>query len=195
MYEHFLSGFDQKIIVLHPGECLVTEDDIILATTLGSCISVALWDPRLKIGGLNHFMLTGEVRGDLSQDYEHAKYGMYAMEMLINELLHRRSRKGDLRAKVFGGGSVVPGMNGALHSVPVANAEFAFRYLKKEGIPVLSSDTGGIEARKILFFPKTGKVLLKRIAGGILSEVRREESEYLRVAREKTAKSGDVTLF
>lgn len=195
MYEHSFPRFDRRVLVIHQGECLATGEDIIISTVLGSCVSVALRDERLRIGGLNHFMLPGEVRRDSTADYDHARYGMYAMELLINELLKLGARKDQLRAKVFGAGSVLSTLSGGLRNVAADNEEFVFRYLHTEGIPVLSSDTGGREARKILFFPVSGKVLLKRVSGAMGAVVVKEEKAYLNRIAEREARSGDVTFF
>ena len=194
MYEHRLSRFDQSITIIHPGEYLATTSDIIISTVLGSCISVALRDKVLSIGGLNHFMLPGSLESRDFTESPNAKYGMYAMELLINELLKLGCRRERLEAKVFGGGSVL-GHGSNPGGVPKSNIDFAFDYLETENIPVLSSDVGGREARKILFFVRSGKVLLKRITGTLIVAVEREEEVYLKRIAEIQAKSGEVILF
>ncbi len=194
MYEHRLSRFDQAITIIHPGEYLATSADIIISTVLGSCISVALRDKSLSIGGMNHFMLPGSLETRNSMESPNAKYGMYAMELLINDLLKLGCKRERLEAKVFGGGSVLGHGNNPA-SVPRSNIDFAFDFLKTEDIPVLSSDVGGREARKILFFAKSGKVLLKRITGTLIVAVEKEEEVYLKRIAEIQATSGDVILF
>jgi chemotaxis protein CheD len=194
MYEHRLTRFEQAITIIHPGEYLATSADIIISTVLGSCISVALRDKNLSIGGLNHFMLPGSLESRRTMESPNAKYGMYAMELLINDLLKRGCRREHLEAKVFGGGSVL-GHGSTPGGIPRSNIDFAFDFLKTEGIPVLSSDVGGREARKILFFVKSGRVLLKRITGTLIVAVEREEEVYLKRIAEIQAKSGDVILF
>jgi chemotaxis protein CheD len=195
VYHHRLTGFDVPMITIHPGELYVSSDDVAIVTVLGSCVSVALRDRSGSRGGLNHFMLTGDSKGaDLARNPD-AKYGMYAMELLINELFKAGSRKQDLEAKVFGGASVLrlaagtPGEG--LHE---ANVAFALEYLKLEGIPVLASDTGGFAARKILFFPRTGRVLLKRFGGAAVRAVERAEEGYL-VGLRRQPPEGEVVLF
>ncbi|HPB65885.1 MAG TPA: chemotaxis protein CheD [Spirochaetales bacterium] len=192
MYEHKLSRFDQSVLTIHPGEYHVSRDDIIISTVLGSCVSVAFWDRRLQQGGMNHFMLPGDVSdADLVRN-PNAKYGMFAIELLYNELMKLGSMKRDLVAKVFGGASVLKLETGPT-KVPKGNVDFAQAYLHAEGIPIIANDTGGILPRKIFFFAQTGKVLLKRIAGAMASEVEREEALYL--DKIKRAESGKVTLF
>jgi chemotaxis protein CheD len=123
-----------------------------------------------------------------------AKYGMYAMELLINDLMKLGARRGALKAKVFGGGSVLHLVGGAGSKIPGNNIEFAYEYLRKEGIPVLASDVGGREPRKIFFFARTGKVLLKRIAGTLADLTEKEEERYLNDLRSRE-REGTITLF
>ncbi|MBN1241075.1 MAG: chemotaxis protein CheD [Spirochaetales bacterium] len=195
MYHHRLSGFDVPMVTIHPGEFWVTSDDVAIVTVLGSCVSVALRDRSGARGGLNHFMLTGDLKGsDLARSPD-AKYGMYAMELLINELIKAGSAKRDLEAKVFGGASVLRLAAGSPGSrLHEANVAFALDYLKLEGIPLLASDTGGFAARKIFFFPRTGRVLLKRFGGAAVAAVERAEEGYLSDLR-RHPPEGDVVLF
>jgi chemotaxis protein CheD len=194
VFKHTVSQFEQELITIHPGEYFATKEDTIVSTVLGSCIAVGVFDPQARAGGLNHFMLPGEYgKSDLTRS-PNAKYGMFAMELLINELMKLGASRGELRAKVFGGGSVLHFSGGAVNKIPGSNIDFAFEYLAKEKIPVLASDVGGTEPRKILFFARTGKVLLKRIGGSQLDLVERDEERYF--ARLKGREfEGSVTLF
>ena len=192
MFKHKLSRFEQDIITIHPGEYYVSDVDVVIATVLGSCVSVSLWDWRLKQGGINHFMLPGDLDRPEVVLSKNAKYGMFAMELLYNELFKKQSRKQDIVAKVFGGASVLK-LVGKTNKIPKANVDFALAYLETEKIPIVANDTGGNLPRKIFFFAKTGKVLLKRIAGTMVSQVEREEEAYLdNILRLET---GSVTLF
>jgi chemotaxis protein CheD len=202
MFHHTLSAFSQPVTVLHPGELIASAEDIIISTVLGSCVGVCLYDERLNLGGLNHFMLAGEFReGHKRNDpsrfiEESARYGLYAMELLINELLKLGAVKKRLKAKVFGGACMFSSCeDGQISSVPQANVAFALDFLKTEGIPVIKSDTGGRTARKIYFFPKTGKVLLKRVHGSLLRKVESDEHGYLRRIEEKRLHQGELILF
>jgi chemotaxis protein CheD len=168
---------------------------MIISTVLGSCIAVALYDPEARAGGLNHFMLPGEFsREDLVRN-PNAKYGMYAMELLVNDLLKMGLKRRDLRAKVFGGGAVLHFVDGSVTRIPQSNIDFAFEYLEKESIPVLASDVGGREPRKIFLFAQTGKVLLKRIAPSQIDLVEKEEVRYLETVKKEEAEAGSITLF
>ncbi len=196
MYRHFNNRFAKEVAFLHPGEYFATGDDILISTVLGSCIAVALYDRRNSIGGLNHFMLPGSVdrNGDAVAS-ETGKYGMYAMELLINQMMKMGTRRSDLVAKVFGGGHVLRSSVTGGGTVPQSNIRFAFEYLALENIPVESSDVGGTIARKVFLFPRTFRVLMKRITGNLIVDVEREEEQYLEKIQRESKKGGDVTLF
>jgi chemotaxis protein CheD len=194
LFKHSISQFEQELITIHPGEYFATKDDTIISTILGSCVAVGLFDPRTKTGGLNHFMLPGESgKIDLIKS-PNAKYGMYAMELLINDLMKLGVKKISLLAKVFGGGSVLKLSGGGGSKIPGNNIDFAFEYLREEGIPVIASDVGGCEPRKIFFFAQSGKVLLKRIAGTVADLAEREEERYLSTISVHEPE-GEVRLF
>lgn len=195
MFRHRISQFEQEVVTIHPGEYFATRDDTIISTVLGSCIAVALYDEAAGAGGLNHFMLPGEVAKDEIIRNPNAKYGMYAIELLINELMKLGIRKRDIKAKVFGGGAVLHFADGSITRIPQSNIDFTFEYLEKEKIPVLASDVGGREPRKIFLFPRTGKVLLKRIAANQLDLVEKEEERYFEAIREEEQAAGAVVLF
>jgi chemotaxis protein CheD len=194
MYTHYNGRFERDVTILHPGEYLATGEDIIISTVLGSCIAVALHDASTGLGGLNHFMLPGELHSRQFYAEESGRYGMYAMELLINEMLKLGARREKLTAKVFGGGHVLSGGAG---NIPDSNITLAMEFLETERIPVISSDVGGTDARKVLFFVSTARVLLKRFGGQKAAPVQREERAYLsRISSRKTPpKDSDVTFF
>ncbi|MGO8695509.1 MAG: chemotaxis protein CheD [Rectinemataceae bacterium] len=194
MFWHKLSRFDQQVVTIHPGEFYATRKDAIISTVLGSCVSVGLFDSVSGIGGLNHFMLPGEMQREELIVNPNARYGMYAMELLINELLKMGLPKACMKAKIFGGGSVLRLPDGSATRIPRSNVDFAFEYLRKESIPVLASDVGGLLPRKIYFFPRTGRVLLKRIGGAVAGLVEREEETYLEGILSSPGE-GSITLF
>ncbi len=194
MFRHSVSQFEQELITIHPGEYFATLDDTIVSTVLGSCIAVAIYDLEARAGGLNHFMLPGDFGKSELVRSPNAKYGMYAMELLINDLMKLGARRPALKAKVFGGGAVLRLPGGGGTKIPGSNIDFAFEYLSKEGIPVLASDVGGNEPRKIFFFARSGKVLLKRIGGVLAGLVEKEEERYLSELKSR-APEGAVTIF
>lgn len=122
--------------------------DDVLTTVLGSCISICLHDRRAGVGGMNHFLLPG----DPSRNKGEARYGINAMELLINAMLKAGARPGQLEAKVFGGANAT----GSRVPVGEMNAKFAFWFLENEGIPCVARDVGGTHARKLRYWPNSG---------------------------------------
>ena len=149
--------FDIDAAKIGPGEYYITQRNMVIVTVLGSCVSVCLRDAVAKVGGMNHFMLPNrDVEGPLSAS---ARYGAYAMEVLINQLFALGARRERLEAKVFGAARVLPGMS----DIGERNAAFAIEYLKRESIRIVAEDLGSEEPCKIYFFTQTGRVLLKRL--------------------------------
>jgi chemotaxis protein CheD len=194
MYRHYNQRFERHVAIIHPGEYLATQDDIVISTVLGSCVAVALHDPTTRTSGMNHFMLPGELdTRDFYAD-ESGRYGMFAMELLINDMLKAGARKDRLVAKVFGGGHVLSTSAG---NIPDSNIAFAMEFLETERIPVESSNVGGTEARKIFLFVTSNRVLLKRFGGQKAAPVEREETRYLTRIKKRDTKPADdgVTFF
>jgi chemotaxis protein CheD len=131
-----------------------------LATLLGSCVSVCLFDPVAQLGGLNHFMLPTCRKGTYAED-EIALAGDYAMQVLVNGLLARGAQKSRLVAKAFGGGNILSSIRTAIGD---QNASYAREWLERERIPLVAHDLGGPWSRKVVFRPNTGDVYCKRIA-------------------------------
>ena len=173
---------------LLPTQYLVVDDGTALVTVLGSCIAACVRDPLLQLGGMNHFMLPEGNVGDGAP----ARYGSYAMEMLINELLKRGASRRRLEAKVFGGANVLKGFTS--NPVGTRNAEFVLAYLDAEQIPVVAEDLRGIHPRKVWFFPETGKVMVNRLPHAHEAEVVAAETA-VRARLSKTPVSGGVELF
>ncbi len=194
MYHHYNRAYDRDTTILHPGEYYATRDEIIISTVLGSCVAVALYDPVEKIGGLNHFMLPGELHSRAFYREESGRYGMYAMELLINSIIKQGGIKKRLEAKVFGGGHVLDTNAG---NIPDSNIAFALDFLESEKLPVISQDVGGNQARKVLMFPESSRILLKRFGGKTIRPIEREEAAYLsRIQNKRRVESGsNVTFF
>jgi len=151
-YDAFFKNDAVKIL---PGEYFVYREDILIMTTLGSCIAACLWDRDAKIGGMNHFMLP-------EGDSDSGRYGSFAMELLINEMMKQGASRATMEAKVFGGGQVVEGMN--TMNIGERNTAFVTDYLKTERIPIMSKDVLGPHPRKVCFLPASGKAMVKRLA-------------------------------
>lgn len=173
-----------------PGEFYSSGDDIVISTLLGSCIAVSLHDPVAKVGGLNHFMLPTR-----SGDRDSAKYGVNAMELLINDLMKKGAARARFRAKVFGGGSMLSASDAKVFDVPKMNIDFAFQFLELEGIPVDSYSVGGADPRRVYFFPASGKVLVKYSKPGAGTAVARVEREYAHRLAERRGPSMGPILF
>jgi chemotaxis protein CheD len=179
MYRHYNLKFKKDTEVIGPGERYATAEDIIISTVLGSCVAVALIDFHAGISGLNHYMLPGN---DLKSFFlgEEGKYGIHAMDLLLSDMERLGATGERMEAKIFGGGAVLRLRGKAASSVPDTNIDFAYSILeKKYGFPITASDVGGTHARKLLFFTKTGKVLVKRLTGTMVTPVAVEEENLL----------------
>jgi chemotaxis protein CheD len=178
----------QAVKVL-PGEYFVTTSDMVLVTVLGSCVSACIRDRDKGIGGMNHFMLP-EGGGD--QLAGSARYGGFAMEVLVNHLLKMGARRNNLEAKVFGGAAVMASLSQS--QVGERNAQFVLEYLKTEGIPIVARDLLDVYPRKLYFFPYSGRVLMKKLVHVSNDTLAKREIEYARRLKGKPI-GGDVELF
>jgi chemotaxis protein CheD len=180
--------FQYDAVKVLPGEYFVASDDLMIMTVLGSCISACLWDTRARAGGMNHFMLPD---GD-SVDGG-GRYGSYAMELLINQMLKLGARRETMQAKVFGGAQVMAGFTSM--NVGERNTKFVMDYLATERIPVVSQDVLDIHPRKVCFFPLTGKALVKRLAHSHPETLAVEERKGNALSVAKSTSGGSVDLF
>ena len=169
---------------VHPGAWLIDSEKP-LATLLGSCVTVCLFDPGLKIGGINHFMLPDMGRSNHG-DVDSLLSGNYAMEALLNGLLIKGAKKQRLQAKAFGGGTIIDTDSGA-QSIGMRNASFAKEWLNREGIPLRSSDFLGPWSRKIIFLPFNGEAFCKRLITNMANAevIAREERAYAQTLLQK----------
>ncbi|MCX7814171.1 MAG: chemoreceptor glutamine deamidase CheD [Tepidimonas ignava] len=183
----FDQHFKYAAVKVLPGEYFVADEDILIMTVLGSCIAACIWDSRLRIGGMNHFMLP-EGGADAG-----GRYGSYAMELLINELVKRGSTREYMQAKVFGGGAVIAGMTSM--NVGERNTQFVLDYLATERIPVVSKDVMDIYPRKVVFFPVTGKAMVKRLAHAHPDLLEQQERQGTATRLAQARAGGTVDLF
>ncbi|MDP2824715.1 MAG: chemoreceptor glutamine deamidase CheD [Sulfuritalea sp.] len=187
---YFDPTFGAEAVKVLPGEYFVTTTDMLLVTVLGSCVSACIRDREKGIGGMNHFMLADSA--EQSPYSASARYGTYAMEILINHLLKLGARRGSLDAKVFGGGRVMAALSSSY--VGERNSSFVLEFLRIEGIPVSARDLLDVHPRKVYFFPATGRVLVKKLTRLHNDTLMRRETEY--AARlTKAPVSGDIELF
>ncbi len=180
--------FHYDTVKVLPGEYFVSGDDLVIMTVLGSCIAACLWDGRARVGGMNHFMLPD---GDSIDGG--GRYGSYAMELLINEMLKKGARRESMQAKVFGGAQVMAGFTTL--NVGERNTKFVFEYLATERIPVVSQDVLDIHPRKVCFFPASGKALVKRLAHTHPETLVVEERKGNAATVVKATSGGSVDLF
>lgn len=192
MNSYFDNHFNKKIVTIYPGEFYTSRDNEMISTVLGSCISIALFDSEKKIGGLNHFMLAKDtsIEDDRESKRLMGKFGEYAMELLIKDVMDKGAKLENLQAKVFGGSNVfnLPATSGT--QVGEVNIKFAFDYLKQKKIPVITSNTGGTAPRKIFFDPVSSKVYLKYIQNhNVDAQLESKEEAYLNEINLKEVKN------
>lgn len=198
-FEHVNRYWDKRMNVaaakILPGELYVSRSGEMIVTVLGSCVSACIRDKQLGIGGMNHFMLPQQ-NAHSSQKWGGeaglaSRYGNWAMEYLINEILKLGGTRRNLEIKIFGGGNVLSNMT----EVGSRNVDFVKKYLYEENFDVAAEDVGGESARKVLYFPDTGAVKVRKIRQVPNDTILRREREYSRGLVEKPDTSGGVELF
>lgn len=179
--------FRSDAVKVLPGEYYVSGDDLVVMTVLGSCIAACIWDPRVRVGGMNHFMLP-EGGSDSG-----GRYGSYAMELLINELMKQGARRETMQAKVFGGGAVMSSFT--TMNVGERNTKFVLDYLQTERIAVVSKDVLDVHPRKVCFFPATGKAMVKRLASSNTDALETQERKGSAATVVTSTAGGSIDLF
>ncbi|SOZ19084.1 Putative chemotaxis protein cheD [Cupriavidus taiwanensis] len=173
---YFDREFGKQAIKLLPNEYYVTREDVVLTTVLGSCVAACIRDEVAGVGGMNHFMLPDDDGSADRMLSASMRYGSYALEVLINELLKMGARRERLEAKVFGGGAVLANMTTL--NIGDRNADFVLRYLKTEEVRVAAQDLRGPHARRVSYFPIGGLALVRRLT---------RQDDQVSVAREERA--------
>lgn len=174
------------------GQCFASREGAILQTLLGSCVSVCLFDPSVRVGGMNHILLPG--KADFRTFNEPARYGINAMELLVNEMCKLGGARSRMQAKVFGGANVLGGISQEKSPGP-KNVEFVREYLLMEGIPLLKHDTGGLTTRIIQYHTDTFEVFVKRIPPQYARQALDEEKKLSAKSAENAARKSDVVFF
>ena len=203
-YEHIKRYWDvrhQSIVAkVLPGEFYVTKHSEVLTTVVGSCVSACIYDPSIGLGGMNHFMLpTGKIPPDRWENTAVSaanRYGNYAMEHVINDILKYGGRRERLQVKLFGGGQIISSMA----AVGQQNIEFVRHYVLNEGLHLVASDLGDMYPRKLLFYPKKGLVRVKKLRGpdSDKASILQQETAYQRSLNQQQSTdtdAGDVDLF
>ena len=160
-HHYFDREFGVEAVKLLPGEYYVTGKDMVLTTVLGSCVSACLRDTTAGIGGMNHFMLPNDADPSCRDSAAAMRYGAYAMEVLLNELIKAGARRERLEAKVFGGGAVLANMT--MLNIGERNADFVLRYLQLEQVRIAAQDLRGDLPRRINYFPGSGRVTVRKL--------------------------------
>ena len=189
----FDARLDAVVATLHPGDYYVATAGELIGTVLGSCVSACVRDSRLRIGGMNHFMLPVDRSEGTSAWGNTAsastRFGNVAMERLINEILKLGGRRADLEVKLVGGGRVLD----SLSDVGARNIRFVKDYVQAEGFRVVGADLGSLYPRKVLYNPATGSAQVKRLARSD-GRVVADETRYMRDI-DATPVGGDIELF
>ncbi|MFA7350688.1 MAG: chemoreceptor glutamine deamidase CheD [Methylotenera sp.] len=190
---YFDRTFDCEAAKISPGEYYFTDKDMLIVTVLGSCVSACIRDSITGIGGMNHFMLPDSATADKDSPVsESMRYGTYAMEVLINQLLRNGARRENLEAKIFGGGNVLKSFTTT--NVGDRNAVFVRKFLKDERIRVTGEDLLDIYPRKVYYFPKTGRVLVKKLKQMHNDTLVKREEAYASKLKSSDV-GGEIDLF
>lgn len=183
--------FDAQIVKVMLGQHKTSRrSDEMLVTTLGSCIAACIRDPVAEIGGMNHFLLPEVPEGESENVTTAARYGSVAMERLINDILSQGGRRNRLEVKLFGGAKVID----TTLDVGAGNAAFALDYVQRESLRLVSHDMGGLQARRVHFFPVSGRVLRRLLRPEAMSETVTQELTFRSSLRQAPI-AGDVELF
>lgn len=183
--------FQTTAVRLVAGDCYVTSHPgEMLVTVLGSCVAACIRDPVARVGGMNHFMLPSGAEDSWGGASKALRYGNFAMERLINEILERGGDRRRLEVKVFGGANMLKGSG----SVGNRNAEFVRAYVAAEGLTIDAQHLGGVLPRRIHFFPVTGRALMLQVRRDTVTPAMKSETVYRRrLARERV--EGSIELF
>ncbi|AXR07701.1 chemoreceptor glutamine deamidase CheD [Salinimonas sediminis] len=189
---YYDNRFERQAVKILPGEYFATNKNSLIVTVLGSCVSACLRDTKNGIFGMNHFLLPCDYGDDCYKYGAPARYGMHAMELVINEMMRMGADRRYLQAKVFGGGNVLKGIT--VNNIGLKNAEFVAQYLRTESIPIVASDLLGDYPRKIYFFPETGEVKVKRLKRLNNTTIMDRETVY-RMKLKEHIREDDFDLF
>ncbi len=195
-FEHIKHYWDSQHAIytvrIMPGEFYVSTANEMITTVLGSCVSACIRDTKTGVGGMNHFMLPEGEKCPTSGAClsTSARYGSYAMEQMINTILANGGQRERLEVKLFGGSRVLK----TLHDVGTRNIEFVRTFLEMEMLTVENEDLGGLHPRKVLYFPATGRVLMRHLPISQDDEVGQRELQYKR-SLDATPITGAIDLF
>ncbi|ASD65891.1 chemoreceptor glutamine deamidase CheD [Pseudoalteromonas piscicida] len=185
------SGRAKVVAKVLPGEFYVSKQDELISTVLGSCIAACVYDEKLGIGGMNHFMLPGaKALREVHADDLNCRYGNWAMEYLINEVLKNGASRSNLKIKLFGGGKIISSMT----DIGEGNIRFAQAYVEEESLNLVAQDVGGPWPRKVIFHPQSGKAQVKKLQTMHNNTIEQREVRYLHDIEAQDNKT-DIELF
>lgn len=189
------SKYNLPAVILYPGEYYVSGDNCVLITVAGSCLVVAMHDERRQLGGIAHFILPGQLgTGGVSED-EISAYAVTQLEYLFGEFVKKGGNRKDLIAKVFGAAEL-DNNNRVNHNLLTSNIKFIHTFFSREKIPVLQLDIAGVARRKVIFFPRSGKIYRKILTQNETdSEIIRLENAYINEAFKKAHEKTRYILF
>ncbi len=182
----------KKNIRINVGGYYASATPAIIQTSLGSCVAACLYDPIRRIGGMNHILLPGYNALDVKDGS--ARYGVNAMELLINRIMSLGGNRRNLTAKVFGGANIMDTLDKKL-SVGMQNSTFLFEYLLNEGIRVVRHNIGGNDTRIVKFHTDTGEAFLKRLRSVEIPSLVSGEKKSLKRVEKEIKKPGKIDLF
>lgn len=187
-------------ITIHPGEYYVSDKEVVISTLLGSCVSACLYDPVRGIVGMNHFLLSAKGRTENMPVCltEAGRYGVHAMELVINGMLKLGACRKDLRAKAFGGGSFYNANRAPsrVFCVGEINSRFIIEFLKNDGIPLVCCDLGGDTGRVIRFSSEDFSVLVRKVRRAInRTSVQKEKEAWLESIRQEKRKTQEPEVW
>ncbi len=175
-------------VKVKPGEYYIADQDMVITTVLGSCVSACIVDPKLKLGGLNHFMLpSGSADEDISRS---SRYGLFAMEQLINEMMKHGCDRDRMEVKLTGGGNMMTGIS----NIGQQNIDFILKYIEDEDLNLIAKDLGGDQARRVVYFPTEGRMLVNKLDHREDQRLIAEERSY-QADVETHLDDSDVELF
>lgn len=194
-FEHIKRYWDssrnQVVAKVLPGEFYVSKNDELISTVLGSCIAACVYDEKSGIGGINHFMLPTKTEVGVNCAHDlNCRYGNWAMEYLINEIIKNGGVRNNLKIKLFGGGKIISSMT----DIGLGNISFANAYVCEEALNLVAHDMGGPWPRKIFFHPHTGKAHVKKLRNLHNDTIEKREVRYLHNLKQQT-KATDIELF
>jgi len=191
---------NHKRITIDPGEYYVAHEDVLITTLLGSCVSACLYDPYNKIVGMNHFLLSSRryAKSLPVCTTDAGRYGIHSMELLINEMWNQGAQRGNLKAKAFGGGSILKpadAFTSNFLTVGEVNVRFIIEFLKNEKIPLVSSDLGGTVGRVINFYSEDFSVYVRKVVAKSVSVVKREEQYWEKSIQKQEESETQIDLW